>query len=174
MRPLRIVLVFVLLFSITANAFAMKATLQGKIMQVKDGDTVVVSPEEGGQFFTCRLYGIDTPEITHTRFGKVGQPYAQEATKALKGLILGQIVEVKTTGDITHDREVCLIKRKGKDINLEMVKQGYAWAYVKHLKRPYTSEYVEAENDARTKRLGLWKDNNPMPPWEFRKMQRGR
>ena len=166
MRPSRIALVIVILFSLTAGAFAMKTTLQGKIMQVKDGDTVVVSPVEGGQFFTCRLYGIDTPE------GK--QRYGGEATKELKKLILGQNVEITTTGDKTYNREVCIIKKGGKDINLEMVKEGAAWAYVKYLKRPYTSEYIEAEREARNKKLGLWKDSNPTPPWEFRKMQRGR
>ena len=55
----------VIFFLLCTTAFAAKGyTLQGKVMQIKDGDTVVVSSIEGGQFFTCRLYGIDTPEIT--------------------------------------------------------------------------------------------------------------
>jgi len=137
-------------------------------MQVKDGDTVVVSPTEGGQFFTCRLYGIDTPEITHGR--KIGQPYGEEASKELKRLILGHTVEVTTTGAKTYNREVCIIKKSGQDMNLEMVKKGYAWAYRQYLKRPYASDYIDAETGARTKRLGLWLDNNPTPPWEYRKM----
>jgi endonuclease YncB( thermonuclease family) len=58
-----------------------------KLMQVKDGDTVVISPIEGGQFFICRLYGIDAPETPKN--GKSGQPYGAESTKELKELILG-------------------------------------------------------------------------------------
>jgi endonuclease YncB( thermonuclease family) len=137
-------------------------------MQVKDGDTVIISPIDGGQFFTCRLYGIDTPETTHGR--KIGQPYGEEASKELKRLILGQTVEVTTTGAKTYNREVCTIKKSGQDINLEMVEKGYAWAYRQYLKRPYASEYIDAEREAREKRLGLWKDNNPTSPWEFRKI----
>lgn len=38
--------VVVFLFTLTLPAFATKATLQGKIVKVKDGDTVVVSPVE--------------------------------------------------------------------------------------------------------------------------------
>lgn len=153
-------------------SFAVQKTIEGKVMQVKDGDTVVVSPVEGGMFFTCRLYGIDTPETV--KKGKSGQPYGEEASKELKRLILGQTVEVTTTGAKTYKREVCMIKKSGQDINLEMVKLGYAWAYKQYLKRPYASEYIDAERSARDRRLGLWKDNNPTPPWEFRKRLRGK
>lgn len=154
-------------------ALAIKGeTLHGTIMKVKDGDTVVVSPVAGGQFFTCRLYGIDSPETP--KRGMPGQPYGEEAGGELKKLILWQTVEVTTTGDKTYNREVCIIKKDGVDINLEMVKRGYAWAYRRHLKRPYASDYIDAERDAREKRLGLWKDTNPTPPWEFRKLHRGR
>lgn len=174
MRVSKIAIVVVLLLCLTTNALAIKTTQQGKIMKVKDGDTVVVSPVQGGEFFTCRLYGIDAPEIAHGRFGTGGQPYGDEATKELKKMILGQIVEVTTTGQKTYKREVCIIKKDGTDINLEMVKKGAAWAYRHYLKRPYASEYIDAESEARAKKLGLWKDVNATPPWEFRKMKRGR
>jgi len=161
-----------ILLSSVIPSFAMKGALAGKVMQVKDGDTVVISLEEGGQFFICRLYGIDTPETA--KRGKPGQPYGEEASKETKRLILGQTVHVTTTGAKTYNREVCRIERNNIDINLEMVKRGYAWAYKQYLKRPYASEYIEAENEARKQRLGLWKDINPTPPWEFRKILRSR
>jgi micrococcal nuclease len=138
----------------------------GKVVRVKDGDTVVISPTSGGEFFTCRLYGIDAPEIGHGR--KHGQPYGDEATQELKNMILGKVVEVETTGAKTYNREVCRIVKDGQDINLELVRKGYAWAYRHYLKRPYASEYIEAESEARSRRLGLWHDANPTPPWEFR------
>jgi endonuclease YncB( thermonuclease family) len=174
MRLNKIAFVIVFLFLLTPPAFAIRTTMQGKIVQVKDGDTVVVSPVEGGQFFTCRLYGIDAPETPHPRFGKQGQPYGKAATWELKGLILGQTVEVTTTGAKTYNREVCIINKNGTDINLEMVERGAAWAYRHYLRRPYASEYIEAEKEARAKKLGLWRDSNPTPPWEFRRVQKGR
>ena len=144
-----------------------------KVMKVTDGDTVVVSPSDGGSFFKCRLYGIDAPETPHPRFGKSGQPYGEEAAKELKKLILGQDVDIDIINTDRYGRSVCRIFKGSSDINLEMVKRGYAWAYVQYLKRPHAGEYIDAEKDARSKRLGLWKDNNPTPPWEFRKLQRG-
>jgi len=137
------------------------------VMKVKDGDTVVIAPDGGGAFYTCRLYGIDAPETP--KRGKPGQPYGEEATKYLKRLVLGQSVEVTKTGEKTYNREVCILTKDGVNINLEMVRQGYAWAYRRYLRRPYASEYIEAEEEARAHRLGIWKQANPQPPWEFRR-----
>jgi micrococcal nuclease len=49
------------------------------------------------------------------------------------------------------------------------VQEGFAWAYREYLHGPCASEYIDAENDARSKHLGLWNQMNPQPPWEFRK-----
>lgn len=50
-----------------------------------------------------------------------------------------------------------------------MVRDGYAWAYREYLHVPYASEYIDAESEARSKRLGLWQQSNPEAPWEFRR-----
>ena len=134
-------------------------------MQVKDGDTIVVSPVEGGQFFICRLYGIDAPEATK-------QPYGDESTKELKRLILGQEVAIEIKDHDKYGREVCVIRKESMEINREMVRRGAAWAYRKYLKPPYASAYIEAENEAKGKGVGLWQQSNPEPPWEFRKGMR--
>jgi endonuclease YncB( thermonuclease family) len=63
-------IILLILLSTVSPSFAMKATLSGKVMQVKDGDTVVISPEKGGQFVICRLYGIDAPEATKQPYGR--------------------------------------------------------------------------------------------------------
>jgi micrococcal nuclease len=103
---------------------------------------------------------------------KPGQPHAAGATKELKTLILGKLVQVYLTGEKTYGREVCIIYDQGMNINLEMVKRGYAWAYRRYLKRPYASEFIDAEKYAREQKLGIWQEANPMPPWEFRRMSR--
>ena len=136
-------------------------------MKVSDGDTVVIQPDGGGQFYKCRLYGIDAPEVPHEH--KPGQPYGEESTRALKKLILGQEVSVEIRDRDKYGREVCVIRKDGTDMNREMIKKGMAWAYVKYLKRPYASDYIEAEKEARDKGLGLWQQRNAVPPWEFRK-----
>ena len=154
-----------LLFS---AAFASKAdAIKGKVMQVKDGDTAVIAPIEGGQFFICRLYGIDAPEIGHN--GRSGQQYGSESETALKNLVLGQEVSIEVRDRDKYGREVCIIRKDGRDINKEMIVKGAAWAYRKYLKPPYAAEYIEAEGEAKAKRHGLWQQNYPEAPWEFRK-----
>jgi endonuclease YncB( thermonuclease family) len=141
-------------------AFAGPKSITAKVMKVTDGDTIVVSPLDGGEFFKCRIWGIDAPE------GK--QAYGDMATAEMKKLVLGQVVHVETTGDLTHNREVCHISMNGRDINLAMIQGGHAWAYIRYLKKPFKDAYIQAEAEARTRRIGLWKDDHPIPPWEYR------
>ena len=136
-------------------------------MKVKDGDTVVIAPVNIEQFITCRLYGIDSPETA--KKGEPGQPYGDEATNQLKHLILAKTVHVVTVEKDRYNRDICFITLDGLDVNLEMVKKGYAWAFVKYLKRPYTEKYVTAEAKAKKVGLGLWHDRDPEPPWDYRK-----
>jgi len=141
--------------------------LHMRILKVSDGDTVTVENTVTMEIFKCRLYGIDAPETP--KHGTPGQPYGEDSARALKTLVSGEQVEITTTGEKTYDREVCTVRAGGADINLEMVKRGYAWAYRRYLHGPYASEYIEAEGEARRNRLGVWHDINPTPPWEFRR-----
>jgi endonuclease YncB( thermonuclease family) len=148
-----------------------EATRKGKVARVKDGDTVVIQPANGEKY-TCRLYGIDAPETA--KRGKPGQPYGEEAKDALLDLVLKKQVEVEIKDRDRYGRMVCIIRLDGVDINRKMIKLGLAWAYIEYLKGPYASIYYDAEKEARAKRLGLWQQANPQPPWEFRRMLRGR
>lgn len=147
---------FFLIFALIPFFFAHKAAAD-IVMQVKDGNTVLISPSTGGAFYTCKLFGIDAPEA--------GQPYGQEAIKELKHLVLLQTVEVTFKNTKSYTREICQIRLNGMDVGLDMIRHGYAWAN----KGTNSGKYAEAEKHAREKKLGLWKDKNPEPPWEFRK-----
>ncbi len=143
-----------------------------KVVRVKDGDTVVISSGLGGKDYTCRLYGIDSPE---TAKGKTpGQSYGDDATKALQHLVLGKEVEVTLTGGKTYNREVCILRLNDVDINLKMIELGYAWAYKQYLKPPYMETYMDAQRQARVEHAGLWHDPNPEPPWDFRHLLKHR
>ena len=60
-----------------------------------------------------------------------------------------------------------VIETKGNtNINLEMVKKGCAWNYMYYNKSLYT---IFAQITAKNKKAGLWADNNPQAPWDYRK-----
>uniref|UniRef100_A0A831TYE0 Nuclease n=1 Tax=Geobacter metallireducens TaxID=28232 RepID=A0A831TYE0_GEOME len=138
----------------------------GRVTKVWDGDTVVIRPLGGGRSYTCRLYGIDAPETP--KDGIPGQPYGQASAAELRRMALGREVAVEFTGEQSHGRQVGIIFLDGRDLNQEMVRRGYAWAYVRHLRRPHASAYLAAEQEARQAGRGLWRERNPVPPWEFR------
>ena len=86
--------------------------------------------------------------------------------------VLGKKVKVVIMDVDRYRRMVAVLYLGNTDINREMVQEGYAWAYREYLKGPYASEYIDAEREARAKKLGLWHQANPQPPWEFRKTLR--
>jgi endonuclease YncB( thermonuclease family) len=51
-----------------------------------------------------------------------------------------------------------------------LVKEGMCWWYRKYAAGNAALE--ELETDAREKRIGLWAEAQPIPPWEWRKAKR--
>jgi micrococcal nuclease len=146
--------------------------IEGFVSKVSDGDTIHVNDSLGTKI-KIRLYGIDAPETekSNKQTGKVskpGQPFGEEAFQALNSKIFKKRVKVEVIDIDRYKRLVSVILLDGRNINKEMVAEGYAWAYRQYLDRPHASEYIQAEEQARAKRLGLWQQNNPQPPWDFR------
>jgi endonuclease YncB( thermonuclease family) len=148
-------------------------SIEGTVSKVSDGDTIHVTDPLGTKV-KVRLYGIDAPETEKSNkktghVSKPGQPYGEEAYQALTSKIYRKNVRLDVMAVDQYKRSVGIVYLNSKNINQEMVAQGYAWAYRQYLDTPYKSEYIQLEEQARSKRLGLWQQSNPQPPWEFRK-----
>lgn len=168
----RLLVVLLMLFlAVPALAKDPIRIIEGTVTKVSDGDTIHVVDALGTKV-KVRLYGIDAPETAKGR--KPGQPFGEDAQASLAGMIYRQQVRLEVQAVDRYKRLVALVFLNGKDINLEMVKKGNAWAYKQYLNRPHASEYIDAENEARRLKIGIWKDNNPQPPWEFRKLSKRR
>jgi micrococcal nuclease len=101
---------------------------------------------------------IDTPERS--------QPFYDEAKKALWKLIpLKSEVRIEAQGKDKYNRTLATVYRNGKNINLEMVKNGYALVYPTCRDN---QQFVNAENFAKSKKLNYWSQSNPVTPWDFR------
>jgi len=139
------------------------AWIKGIAQDVNDGDTfnLIVA----GQIIKVRIYGADSPEY-RSNSPKLTQPYGKEAGDALRTLIDGKEIRVKLTGDCNFNRlvgEPCL--GDSLNVSLWMIKNGYAWWSKKHSENRI--DFREAEEEAKSKKLGLWTDNNPIAPWNF-------
>ena len=169
MKHFTTMLIF-LLFALPCLAKEPIRTIEGTVTKVSDGDTIQVMDNLGTKV-KVRFYGIDAPETekSNKRTGHVskeGQPYGEESFKALQGKLNRQKVRLDIMAIDQYKRSVALVWLGNRNINLEMVSEGWAWAYKQYLDRPYSSEFIQNEEQARSKRLGLWKQSNPQPPWE--------
>lgn len=167
MRPLLALWAFLLL---VAADCCQARSIEGTVKTVYDGDTLLLVTRDASRLKT-RLYGIDAPETAKP--DKPGQPFGDAAKRALQSKVMRRKVTAEVVETDQHRRLVAVIRCEGRDINREMVSEGMAWAYRHYLQGAYASDYIGAENRARSGRLGLWRDANPRPPWEFRRALSG-
>ena len=129
----------------------------GRVVRVADGDTITVLSTSATQH-KIRLQGIDAPEKK--------QAFGNASRKFLSGLVANREVRVTYAKRDRYGRILGTVFVDGRDINLEMLKAGFAWHYKKYDSNP---TYAKAESEARSARRGLWQDKNPTPPEAFRK-----
>jgi micrococcal nuclease len=167
-------IVSMVLFLVSVSYSGEAETVRGTVAHVRDGDTLVLRTGTGTNL-EIRLANIDSPE-TRKVIGKKpdrtvigGQPFADSARKALESKVLFRRVRVEVDDMDRYGRSVGVVFCEGRNVNMEMVKDGWAWAYVNRFARPQIEDYVDAERQARSTRTGLWRQPNPQPPWEFRR-----
>ena len=126
-----------------------------KVDRVTDGDTIVLMDST-----RVRLHGVDTPER--------GQPYGSEATAALEHMVETSVYILEIDTD-RYGRMVAQLYHStdGYDINASMVCGGFAWWYERYAP---DSELLEScHKEAQDAPKGLWEDEDPTPPWEWRR-----
>lgn len=133
--------------------------ITGKIVGVSDGDTVILLTEDKTQI-KVRLDGIDCPE-SHQAFGQRAKQYTSD-------FCFGKYATLISHGKDRYGRTLGLIVIGQDTLNYELLKAGYAWHY-----KQYNSEerLSEMELQAKSKKLGLWVDPEPIAPWIFRRIK---
>lgn len=131
--------------------------IKARVLKVYDGDTLLVK-SSSGEKFTVRTFGVDAPEID--------QPYGIESRNFLNNLIGFRKVELVCCDTLSYDRKVCLVFFKNQCINEIMLREGLVW----HEKSfaPNMFSYDVLERNAKFQAKGLWADQLPVPPWEWR------
>lgn len=131
-----------------------------RIVGVADGDTLTALGA-GHERLKCRLYGIDAPEKR--------QAFGQASKLSLAELSFGRAANIDIVGRDRYGRAICKIAVGGVDVNKEQIVRGMAWMY-----RRYASDrtYSDAEVRAQARRVGIWRDVQPVAPWDFRRKSR--
>ena len=87
-------------------------------------------------------------------------------------MALGHVIDVDVFGTDRYGRTLGLIQVGNQHVNLELVKQGFAWWYKQYA--PAAKDLRDAEQAARQAKRGLWVDANAVAPWDFRRAQKHR
>ncbi len=141
-----------IVFSIFLFPALAPAEWQAKVVDVFDGDTLIVSRE--GRAEIISLFGIDCPEKE--------QPFGLEAKGFTSHLVSGKTIRIIPLKRSRY--EMCKVYIGDKCLNEELLKAGYAW----HYKDSTDEKWAKMEQNAHSEGMGLWSEESPVPPWEFR------
>jgi micrococcal nuclease len=145
---------FLILSFFFINIVCFSQVYNGTILRVLDGDTFVLQTDDGS--IMVRMNGIDAPEKN--------QPYGKESGDFLRKFLNKQCKVIKHSID-RYGRTIGDLYIDNTWINLESIRMGLSWHYKKYSKDKILSS---AEDSARGIKVGLWKEECPIAPWEWR------
>ncbi len=141
--------------------------IKARVRQVIDGDTAIVTI--GRSEIVVRLDSIDCPED--------GQYWGDIAKYGLIKIVGGQNVRLEEHGEDNYGRTLATMyvwseeKNEWLNVNERMVTLGHAWVmrrFYDHLTEDRKERLNRLERWAKSKKVGLWHQNEPTPPWKWR------
>jgi micrococcal nuclease len=128
---------------------------EARVTDVVDGDTIKV--EIGGEVYTVRYIGIDTPEYARSESSVESE--GRKASAANETLVGGQTVYLEK--DVSETDQYGRLLRyvylaDGTFVNCELVRLGYAQASTYPPDVRYQELFLEIQQEAREDERGLW------------------
>ena len=144
-----------LLFWMWANV-GLADEFDARVIAVMDGDTIMVLRD--GAKLKIRMANIDAPEKD--------QEFGVQSRQSLLDMVQKKQVHIISQAVDQYGRMVGLVSADGRSVNEEQVKRGMAWEYSHfHSDR----NYIALQSEAQQARRGLWAQNSPLAPWQWRK-----
>lgn len=151
------------LFALPLIAAAQQRTCL--VVGVSDGDTLTARCGAPGAYeqVKVRIAAIDAPEKK--------QPFGQRSRQSLAALCHMQQAAIHTRSTDRYGRTVADVECRQQDVARHQVARGMAWVFERYAKIVDAPLY-RAQDAAQEARIGLWRDAEPVPPWEWRKQRR--
>lgn len=155
MRSINTLVFFLLSPMITFGA----SEIAGKVISVIDGNTFELKTDDN-EVYEIILFGIDCPEL--------GQPFAEEAKAQLEKIILKKTLIVTIQGKNRYGIRLGTFLVKNKvDPRSTLLEKGLAWT----AERNAEEELERIRIKAAEWKVGIWKEDAPIPPWIYRRTQ---
>jgi micrococcal nuclease len=153
----------------TSPNYIMQDAWTGTVYQVLDGDKVLLQMD-GDDFRLVRIADIDCPDK--------GQDGWEEAKLFTARQLLGKKVTFFILQNESSKTPLQYEDAQGIGIGLPteiahvlvegLLRSGLAWHYKKYSAHP---DLAQLETEARKAKRGIWSRPNPIPPWDYRKIQ---
>jgi endonuclease YncB( thermonuclease family) len=157
----RIIFLPALLLAVFSSASA--GSLEGKVMDVADGEDITVLSLS--HMVKVKLIAVSAPEKS--------QSFAGVARQHLADLILNKYVVVRYSA-LRDGYIVGQVLLEKMDVGAQMLRDGVGW-YNKSdealLSQVEREVYQGSQDAARNERRGLWQEDSPVSPWDYRKSQ---
>ncbi|ELR98523.1 thermonuclease family protein [Gloeocapsa sp. PCC 73106] len=137
-----------------------------QVVSVIDGDTISAKSIDGEEI-RVRLACIDAPEMSQ-------EPWGKEAKNRLTKLVKPNTwVKLNVIAEDGYNRKVAEIYLyKSSLVNLKLVEEGKVFVYEHYLDDCDGDKYLKAQETAKKKQKGIWKEKQPQKPWLFRMFQK--
>ncbi|MBN1321759.1 MAG: thermonuclease family protein [Thermoleophilia bacterium] len=132
----------------SSSATTPTAEREPRVIDVVDGDTVVVALSDGTE--EVRLIGIDTPES--------GEDFSELAAEALGALVSGETVRLETDVETQdqYGRLLAYVWVGSFMANEELLRQGLATLYTVPPNVRYVERLRAAQDEAQAVQRGVW------------------
>ncbi len=172
------ILIIIFLFALVDGLYSFEA----KLIRVIDGDTIEavtnayndINRIKVGKIYRIKLYGIDCPELD--------QPFGTNAKKFTIKILTNlhaNYLEIQEMAKDKYNRiiaKVLIVQPSEWNIKIDLIpsliNSGYAWVSDKYCKDDICQEWKKLQAEAKKKKIGLWSQPNPIPPWEWRKRKK--
>jgi micrococcal nuclease len=148
------------LLVIPISSFA--ESFRALVVAVPAANVLKLTRVDAGTTEMIRIYGIESP--------RSGQPFSKEAKDFTESLAGDQIVIVDIVERSRRGATANITLSDGTRLGASILKNGWGWRY--NVQAPDDDFYQALERQARVRRIGLWQDRNPVPPWEWRPYHR--
>lgn len=150
-------LAMLVMFMAAAAFYAQAAEFEGRVVSVHDGDTLTVLIDS--RQVRVRLVGIDAPELS--------QAFGRRSRDSLAGMCAGTTATIDERGRDRYGRTLGRVTCHSVDANAEQVRRGMAWVFVRYA--PKNTPLYRFQAEARLDGRGLWAEQHPMSPWDWRR-----
>ena len=152
--------------------WAQAKSIEGKAINVADGDTITIL-DASNAHIKVRIIGIDAPEKK--------QAFGERSRHNMVRMVAGKQVTAHCNKVDRYGRQVCQVWVQPSDcptcgrtldVGHAQILMGLAWWYRQYAKEQSAEaqgRYESAEHEARLRKHGLWADDSPIPPWDWRK-----